>query len=358
MHASPVPRELNSLLLALYECPTDNRGWCTTLDLISSAFGARSAVVQVLVPADGYLRSAWHRRDSESERSRELHESVLPDCENPRLRVASASLGLREAVVRDADLFSRDQASLVDLRSRLAALGLGAFLGGALPLDERRFVTLALHRGLSDRIGFRARDESLLEQLLPHLRRAIGFTLRLESEQRRNLQLSAALDQLSCGVLVCDARGRPTWRNATAANLWSAPGEGEAGSLLGAWLRRASDRFPAREPHWVVQGDLQLLLCPVQGGDETLVFAGRRTGAGLVPEALIARMFGLTPAESVLAAALCAGRSLEQHAAARGVALGTVRCQLKRVLRKTQCAKQSDLVRQVLSSIAAGIRHR
>lgn len=357
MRASPVASRLDPLVHALYDCTEEDARWNSALDLIGGAFGARSAVVQVLGPRDGQLRTCWHRRDSLSERSRELHEAVLPDEQNPRLKVANAALRRRVPVVRDADLFSGDRHSLAELRSRLAALQLGAFMGGALPLDGDRYVTLALHRDLADRGGFHGADQRLLEQLLPHLRRATAIALRLESEQRRNSVLAGALDQLDCGVMICNAEGQAVWVNATAAQWFFVAGPHAAAQSLPPWLRKLAGRFPARELQWRSHEDLQLLLCPVPGVGETLVFASRRTSGTLVPETLIARIFGLTPAESALVAALCAGRPLEAHALARGVALGTVRSQLKHVLRKTQCSRQGDLLRVVLSSIVSRIRH-
>ncbi|WP_270939450.1 helix-turn-helix transcriptional regulator, partial [Falsiroseomonas oryzae] len=59
--------------------------------------------------------------------------------------------------------------------------------------------------------------------------------------------------------------------------------------------------------------------------------------------ALLGRMFGLTPAEARLAAALAAGRSAADHAKARGVSVETVRSQLAAIRRKTGCRRQADL---------------
>jgi DNA-binding CsgD family transcriptional regulator len=59
--------------------------------------------------------------------------------------------------------------------------------------------------------------------------------------------------------------------------------------------------------------------------------------------ALLARLFGLTPAEASLAAALAAGRSLEEHATRRGIARETARTQLAAIRRKTDCHKQGEL---------------
>lgn len=80
------------------------------------------------------------------------------------------------------------------------------------------------------------------------------------------------------------------------------------------------------------------------------------TGAGAgapISAAAIVTLFGLTPAEACLVAGLVAGYSLEQYAVRRGVSLGTVRGQLKQVLGKTGATRQAELVRLVLSSVAA-----
>ena len=58
----------------------------------------------------------------------------------------------------------------------------------------------------------------------------------------------------------------------------------------------------------------------------------------------IAVVFGLTPAEARLAAALAEGRSLESIAEANGVSLTTARNQLKSVFSKTDTHRQSELV--------------
>ncbi|MEP7008614.1 MAG: hypothetical protein ABI810_21725 [Sphingomonas bacterium] len=66
----------------------------------------------------------------------------------------------------------------------------------------------------------------------------------------------------------------------------------------------------------------------------------------------IAALFGLTPAEAHLAAALGTGSSVADHAAERGITIGTARIQLKQVLAKTAAGRQSELVRQLCGSVA------
>lgn len=63
-------------------------------------------------------------------------------------------------------------------------------------------------------------------------------------------------------------------------------------------------------------------------------------------------LFGLTPAEAALAAAIGAGATLTNHADARGITVGTARIQLKQVLAKTASGRQSELVRRLCQSLA------
>ncbi|MGH8459898.1 MAG: helix-turn-helix transcriptional regulator, partial [Nevskiales bacterium] len=55
-------------------------------------------------------------------------------------------------------------------------------------------------------------------------------------------------------------------------------------------------------------------------------------------------LFGMTPAEAELATQLAAGRSLDQIADKREVAMSTVRAQTKSVLAKTETNRQAELV--------------
>jgi DNA-binding CsgD family transcriptional regulator len=64
---------------------------------------------------------------------------------------------------------------------------------------------------------------------------------------------------------------------------------------------------------------------------------------------LVSMAFGLTPTEARVAVALAAGHTPERIAAERGVALATVRAQLRTIHEKTGASRQADLVRRLLS---------
>jgi DNA-binding CsgD family transcriptional regulator len=64
-------------------------------------------------------------------------------------------------------------------------------------------------------------------------------------------------------------------------------------------------------------------------------------------------LFGLTPAESRMAASIASGSTVSAYAAEAGVTEETARFRLKQVLAKTGVHRQADLVRIVLSSLPA-----
>ena len=68
---------------------------------------------------------------------------------------------------------------------------------------------------------------------------------------------------------------------------------------------------------------------------------------------MLTRLYGLTPAEARLAAALVAGQSLADFAAGRKITDNTARWTLKQVFAKTDTRRQAELVRRLLTSPAA-----
>jgi DNA-binding CsgD family transcriptional regulator len=69
------------------------------------------------------------------------------------------------------------------------------------------------------------------------------------------------------------------------------------------------------------------------------------------PEALLRRLFELTPAEARLAQGLSRGESLEEVAQALNVKMSTARTQLAAIFGKTQTGRQARLV-AMLSRLA------
>lgn len=63
-------------------------------------------------------------------------------------------------------------------------------------------------------------------------------------------------------------------------------------------------------------------------------------------------LFGLTPAEAAVAAALAQGRSADEIAVAHRIALNTARVHIRNILAKTNTTRQAQLVALILGSVA------
>jgi DNA-binding CsgD family transcriptional regulator/PAS domain-containing protein len=223
---------------------------------------------------------------------------------------------------------------------------------------------------------FAAREAALLEAVFPHLRRAFAAEAQLAGGRDAAAgPLRAGLDALTEGVALHGADRRLTFVNAalrrmvaeadglllTAEGLSSpdpalrvgldraltaalAAADGRVGLLPAAGslgVRRLSGGAP-----WLVRA--VPVLRPV-GGDLPAGFRGAMllvsdtTQRAQPAAALLGRLFGLTPAEAVLAASLAAGRTPAEHAARRGISTETARSQLAAIRRKTGCRRQAEL---------------
>jgi DNA-binding CsgD family transcriptional regulator/PAS domain-containing protein len=236
---------------------------------------------------------------------------------------------------------------------------------------------------------FNAFDEvelATLKTLVPHLQRALQIQRRLEGLQAFRAAATDALDHLPIGVILMDGRGHPLLingparvilgendgltltndglRGATPANTTelrrlidgaalTAAGEGlDAGGALS--LPRPSLRRP-----------LAVLVGPLKAGDGELVpaqiarvilFVSDPERAMETAPDLLRRLYGLTPAESRLAALLLEGSSVTQASEKLEVSPQTARAQLKSIFSKTDTRRQSELIRLVMGGPATMIR--
>lgn len=362
-----------ALLNGLYDAPADPRMWRQTLDEVCQRFDVRSAAIQVLRRHHTRLEQEWCVRDSYSDAHRTAHDRFVNNAANPRLNLELVRRPTA-GVARDASIFSPGCPQLRQLRNNLAQVGLGTYLGAAAELADDITVSIVLHRRLEDDRDYTPEHEHLLLDLLPHVRRAVGLALEVERLKAHGAALERTLDQLQTGVLLCSGSGQVRWANDAAKTLLSRSPRLRLAEARLRCARRGdasaiTAMFMGRAPSEAVQlggaedeDNLHLLskrLAPYEpagpGGSEpmTAVFVTGAPKAGILSPEILGKLFGLTPAEARLTMALCDGRSVNDHALQRSVAVGTVRIQMKRVLAKTGCHRQADLVRRVLTSVAA-----
>jgi DNA-binding CsgD family transcriptional regulator len=233
---------------------------------------------------------------------------------------------------------------------------------------------LFFHRRESE-VPFDGGDRALLEALFPHLQRIFAAAPRLApARQSPGAAMRAGLDALPDGVALLDADRRlvfvnaalrlmiaqrdglalagdglladgaaaPALNRAVTAALAAAYGKvgllPAAGSValprrsgLAPWLVRAVPVLPTAVAE------------PLRGFRGAMLIVTDSNRRPRPAAALLARLFGLTPAEAALAASLATGRTLTEHAQRRGVSSETARTQLAAIRRKTGCRRQSEL---------------
>lgn len=232
---------------------------------------------------------------------------------------------------------------------------------------------------------FDRRQLRLLARLAPHLRRAVRTQERLVNLGERAESLEAALDRLRAAVFVLQSDGRVLFANQKAETL----ARGTDGLVLRHSRLRVTRADQVRAFEAAVQAaaagatgtttvahesipisrrgrrPLNVLVTPVRPRDQVqwpllppelrskaavLVTVTDPDDVASLPAEHLARQFNLTPAEARIAAALADRKSIEEYAEQAGITIGTARWTLKRVLEKTGCRRQSELVRLLATS--------
>jgi len=225
--------------------------------------------------------------------------------------------------------------------------------------------------------AYERRERRLLQALLPHLARALKICARLERADAEHRQLREQVDAVGFATLALDADARVGVANRAAQGLLQA-GRGPqlvAGRLgfAGARDQRAFERALAEVLGPGAQRDsasfmaapnselsISVLLRRLRREDgpgaaraEAAVYLRpRAASAPFLRVDHVASLFGLTATEARLAVLLAEGQSLRQIAQALGITETSARTYCKRVFDKTDTARQAELVRLVLSSVA------
>ena len=218
----------------------------------------------------------------------------------------------------------------------------------------------------------------LIDRLAPHLTHAVAVRQELLAARFLSGTLEKMLAGGSAGVLYLDRSGAIVGLNEAAQRtLCSRDGlidrrgqlracqpddDARLGKVLSAALRRhaagartggvvAVRRQPCEPP-------LAVHVLPVDRG-RAAFGSGRAAVLVLIVDPWTklrtdprqtAELLGLTPAEGLVAARLAEGMSISEIAEASGRSEHTVRWQVKQALAKTDCSRQAELVRLVLSA--------
>ena len=227
--------------------------------------------------------------------------------------------------------------------------------------------------------GWGSEQLALIEQLLPHIRQFVRVRQALAAAEAPRASLTQLLDNALVGVLSLDRQGRIAETNAHALRILrrsdglidrdgvlracfltdnatlqrlianALPRWGQTASGGSMTIQRSSSRFP-----------LTLHISPVTHRADfgaqriaVLVLLVDPAERPQIDPACLATSFGLTRAESRVAAALAAGHSVRDIAVATHRTQATVRTHVKQLHRKLGLHTQADLVRLVLTTAGA-----
>jgi DNA-binding CsgD family transcriptional regulator/PAS domain-containing protein len=356
----------DDLLLNLYAGAAEPARWPHALDQICLQTGASLACAVAFSYDDGRIQIHWQAVDSRGAHMQFPADSIVPCGSNPRLHYRRVLHGLNR-IVSDEELFGPSEEALPRLRQEMAAVGCGRYLGALREVSPGVFLGLGLHRSIDDRLDFSAAQIGSVAAVMPHLTQAFVLTDRLQGSSVPDRYLRGQLDRLRCGMVFCDAEGRVDWLNRSAERLLAdsplhlvgsrlrGDSEADTTKLMNELAQAGSARGSAVRYVRLGEGELTLHVA-IQAADDPSTFVLTLTspsrGADIPTDALI-QLFGLTPTEALLVAALASGSTLEQYAKKRGVAVGTARVQLATITAKTGARRQADLVRLVWSSAVA-----
>lgn len=227
---------------------------------------------------------------------------------------------------------------------------------------------------------FAPRDAVTMERLLPHVRRALTIHRELVRLRAVHGGLAEALDAIRAAVVLVDRRLRVHSMNAAARTMVEV---NDGLSSIDGILRIAAPGPRGRLHHLVNRSEAtprldrggQLDDCvavPRPSGRPPYLLVvtpltsrvgldlGKAAVAALFitdpaaslhpPELRLQQLFGFTPAEARIAAALSNGLAPDGIAAALGLRINTVRWHIKRLLGKTGASTQAQLVRLLLAA--------
>ncbi len=221
------------------------------------------------------------------------------------------------------------------------------------------------------------------DELFPHLCRAWAFHNTLSGVQRERLALAEVVDRLPIGVILLDAKRKAVISNRSADRIVALDDgfrigpngpyaesardnaalqkmiadalDAEAGSEFASTGIMAISRPSHRRDFPVMVTPLLSALPCSAARDAVVVMFISDVEASQVDSTseVLETLYSLTHSEAELVRLLSEGHSLDEAAELRGVTMNTARSHLKHVFAKTGTNRQGELVRLVLTGVAA-----
>lgn len=353
------------LIDRIYECSVVPELWSDVLDELAQLTDARggllfSANTTLCWTASDTVRDVFDEYVSEGWFNRCSRRVCLMSESHPSFFV-------------EQDFWSEEQLDTDPIyRDFFRPHGLGWSAGTGLRLPTGDSIVFSIERAF-ERGPIEPAHVERLNEMRPHLARSALVSARLGLKRAQGA--AEALTALGLPAVLLDQTGRVIEANDLAAAL---PGclqfgagnrliltDKRAGEQLAEALAgiesgsgEASCTFPLRDEF--ATPTLVLHVMPIRrsahdifGQSYALLVMTPLTAPRAPSIDLMRSLFDLTPSEARVAQGLAAGKSPEEIAEVGGVAITTVRSQLRRVLEKTGCSRQAE-VAALLSTVPAG----
>jgi DNA-binding CsgD family transcriptional regulator len=276
----------------------------------------------------------------------------------------------------DLDLLTRDELDQEPIyRDMWSHYGVGWSVGTAIPIPTGEDLSIVLTRR-TERGPVERAVVQKLDELRPHLARSALMAARLQLERARIA--SETLAALGLPALVLNDQGKVLAANHLIEALtgyvqWRVQDRVSLKDRIADQLLRdaiaaidvaaaAVRSFPVRDRG--AEAMMVAHVVPIRLSARDIFV---RCAAALVltpvtlpqapPVELVQSLFDLTPAEARVARSLAAGETVDAIASARGVSQNTVRDQVRGVLEKTGCHRQTDVVALLTAISPARLTH-
>lgn len=364
-----VSAHLSDLIGAIYDCALDPTLWDHTLSDVARALNCEKAILslndlrhdRILINKSVGWEPYWLQQ-------RAKH---IPEIHNAMSEWLARQPPPDEPFVASRDVPASDLEASPYVREVLNPLGIVDIAHFVLISTSTHFSELVLFR--QDRQGIITdREIGLGALLLPHLRRAVTINDLIDMKSLERQALGATLDSIAVGVVIVADGGRILHANEAAHVMLDARSpiitsggrlaalhvdvtdelmnaielahddEGRIGAAgIGVPLVHRDMAAATAHVLPLARGNLRTRLVPQATAAVFVALAGTPLPVDL---GTVARMFGLTPAETRQLDQLMAGATLAEAAAALGVSKATARTHREHIFAKTSVSRRSDLV--------------
>ncbi len=368
-------REL-SLIEAIYEAPLTEPVWSDCLNALRLALNAQGVVLMLRLPSE------QERGVIIAEGIPGLEGEIGDNLYSKQFYSMDPFVNIQDnvTVILDEHLDMTELQTSEFYQLSMAPFGIHHIAGIELTSggDIDASLRLTRHEGEP---GFNAEEKTLLNSLIPHLKRALRIHSRLESVSSEKELYAQAVSQLAVATYFLNDKGHlveanPMGERLLAANRGISLSAGtltlersvdtqKLRSAIDAALSarvRGDTVFAQAMPVYDHTGECQLGLTvrplAVKRHRETeaeaviAVFVSDSNARVEAPQASLTQLFGLTPAESRLATALANGLSLDEASANLHISRNTARAHLRSIFSKTGVSQQTQLVSLILKSVA------